>query len=188
MLTNHSADLVRVMGMALMNVIPVVATIFGAAYAVQPGYGVQMDKTIYLWIPVVGNIVAVIVIPFVGALSDRIGRRPADHRRRIGSRAARVRLSARDQHQERPARLSPVDPDVGRRLPGLQRGLSEFLSGAVPNPRPRIRHGDRPEHRHDVDRVLAGLVRTVAPPGSTNVPMTSARSPLASPSSRRSRR
>ena len=75
-LTNHSPDLLRVMGMALMNVIPVVATIFGAAYAVQPGYGVQMDRSVYLWIPVVGNIVAVIVIPFVGALSDRIGRRP----------------------------------------------------------------------------------------------------------------
>ncbi len=75
-LTNHGPDLLRVMGMALMNVIPVVATIFGAAYAVQPGYGVQMDKSVYLWIPVVGNIVAVIVIPFVGALSDRIGRRP----------------------------------------------------------------------------------------------------------------
>src|ERR1700733_7700319 len=55
-LTNHSPDLLRVMCMALMNVIPVVATIFGAAYAVQPGYGVQMDKSVYLWIPVVGNI------------------------------------------------------------------------------------------------------------------------------------
>jgi transposase len=75
-LTSHSPDLLRVMGMAFMNVIPVVATSFGAAYAVQPGYGVQMDKTVYLWIPVVGNIVAVIVIPFVGSLSDRIGRRP----------------------------------------------------------------------------------------------------------------
>jgi MFS family permease len=75
-LTHHWRDLIRVMCMALMNVIPVVATIFGAAYAVQPGYGVQMDRTVYLWIPVVGNIVAVIVIPFVGALSDRIGRRP----------------------------------------------------------------------------------------------------------------
>ena len=62
-LTNHGADLLRVMGMALMNVIPVVATIFGAAYAVQPGYGVQMDRSVYLWNPVVGNIVAVIVIP-----------------------------------------------------------------------------------------------------------------------------
>jgi MFS family permease len=30
---------------------------------------------VYLWIPVVGNIVAVLVIPYVGNLSDRIGRR-----------------------------------------------------------------------------------------------------------------
>ena len=65
-----------VMCMALMNVIPVVATIFGAAYAVQPAYGIGFAKSVYLWIPVVGNIVAVCVIPFVGNLSDRIGRRP----------------------------------------------------------------------------------------------------------------
>jgi MFS family permease len=75
-LTNHWPDMLRVVCMALMNVIPVVATIFGAAYAVQPGYGVGMDKTIYLWIPVIGNVVAVLVIPLVGDLSDRIGRRP----------------------------------------------------------------------------------------------------------------
>jgi MFS family permease len=74
--TNHGPDMLRVICMALMNVIPVVATIFGAAYAVQPGYGVGFDRSVYLWIPVVGNIVAVMVIPFVGDLSDRIGRRP----------------------------------------------------------------------------------------------------------------
>ena len=74
-LTNHWPDMLRVVCMSLMNVIPVVATIFGAAYAVQPAYGVGMDRTIYLWIPVIGNIVAIIVIPFVGNLSDRIGRR-----------------------------------------------------------------------------------------------------------------
>ncbi|MDG9886166.1 MHS family MFS transporter [Pseudomonas putida CSV86] len=65
-----------VFGVSLMNVIPVVTTIFGAAYAVQPAYGIGFDKSVYLWIPVVGNIVAVLVIPFVGNLSDRIGRRP----------------------------------------------------------------------------------------------------------------
>lgn len=69
-------DMLRVICMALMNVIPVVATIFGAAYAVQPGYGVGFAPGTYLWIPVVGNIVACLVIPYVGDLSDRIGRRP----------------------------------------------------------------------------------------------------------------
>src|SRR5438309_9889381 len=70
------ADMLRVICMALMNVIPVVTTIFGAAYAVQPGYGIGFEKDVYLWIPVLGNIVAVVVIPFVGNLADKIGRRP----------------------------------------------------------------------------------------------------------------
>ena len=70
------ADMLRVVCMALMNVIPVVTSIFGAAYAVQPGYGIGFDKDVYLWIPVLGNILAVFVIPIVGNLSDRIGRKP----------------------------------------------------------------------------------------------------------------
>jgi MFS family permease len=70
------ADMLRVVCMALMNVIPVVATIFGGAYAVQAAYGIGFQKDVYLWIPVLGNILAVLVIPFVGNLSDRIGRRP----------------------------------------------------------------------------------------------------------------
>lgn len=67
--------MLRVVLCSLMNVIPVVATIFGAAYAVQPSYGIGFSKSLYLWIPVIGNIVAVLVIPYVGDLSDRIGRR-----------------------------------------------------------------------------------------------------------------
>jgi MFS family permease len=69
-------DMLRVVCMALMNVIPVVATIFGGAYAVQAAYKVGFAPGVYLWIPVLGNILAVLVIPFVGDLSDRIGRRP----------------------------------------------------------------------------------------------------------------
>jgi MFS family permease len=70
------ADMLRVVCMALMNVIPVIATIFGGAYAVQAAYGIGFRPDVYLWIPVLGNILAVIVIPFVGNLSDKIGRRP----------------------------------------------------------------------------------------------------------------
>ena len=70
------ADMLRVVCMALMNVIPTVATVFGAAYAVQKPYGIGFAPDVYLWIPVVGNVVAVVVIPFVGNLSDRNGRRP----------------------------------------------------------------------------------------------------------------
>jgi MFS family permease len=69
-------DMLRVVCMALMNVIPVVATIFGGAYAVQAAYGIRFSPAVYLWIPVLGNILAVLVIPFVGDLSDKIGRKP----------------------------------------------------------------------------------------------------------------
>jgi MFS family permease len=69
-------DMLRVASMSLMNVIPVVATIFGAAYAVQPAYGIGFEPSVYLWIPVLGNVLAVVLIPYVGRLSDRIGRRP----------------------------------------------------------------------------------------------------------------
>jgi MFS family permease len=74
--TNSWRDMIRVVCAALMNVIPVVATVFGAAYAVQPAYGIGFQKDIYLWIPVLGNILAVLVIPMVGNLSDRVGRKP----------------------------------------------------------------------------------------------------------------
>ena len=74
--TDSWRDMIRVVCMALMNVIPVVATVFGAAYAVQAAYGIGFQKDVYLWIPVLGNILAVLVIPFVGNLSDRIGRKP----------------------------------------------------------------------------------------------------------------
>src|SRR4029077_12277579 len=67
-------DILRVLCMALTAVIAMVAATFGAAYAVQPAYGIGFPASVYLWIPVLGNICAVILIPYVGNLSDRIGR------------------------------------------------------------------------------------------------------------------
>jgi MFS family permease len=70
------SDMLRVICMALMNAIPTAVTVFGATFATAAGYGVGLTSTNYLWISVVGNVVAVILIPFVGNLTDRIGRRP----------------------------------------------------------------------------------------------------------------
>ena len=75
-LRNSWDDVLRVVCMALTAVIALLATVFGAAYAVQPAYGIGFPAGVFLWIPVLGNICSVILIPFVGNLSDRIGRRP----------------------------------------------------------------------------------------------------------------
>src|SRR4051794_4632022 len=69
-------DMLRVIGMALMNAVPLATTVFGATYATSDAYGVGMSKTSYLWISIVGNGVAILLIPYVGNLADRIGRRP----------------------------------------------------------------------------------------------------------------
>jgi MFS family permease len=73
----NGSDMLRVICMALMNAVPTAATVFGATYATNVDeYGIGFSTTTYLWISVVGNLVAVLLIPFIGNLSDRIGRRP----------------------------------------------------------------------------------------------------------------
>jgi len=72
----NGSDMLRVICMALMNAIPTAVTVFGATYATAAGYGIGLTTTNYLWISVSGNIVAVILIPFIGNLTDKIGRRP----------------------------------------------------------------------------------------------------------------
>ena len=73
---DNGLDMFRVMLMALMNVIPTTVTAFGATFATNAAYGVGLTATNYLWISVSGNLVAVLLIPFVGNLSDKIGRKP----------------------------------------------------------------------------------------------------------------
>ncbi|WP_243795223.1 MFS transporter [Saccharopolyspora gloriosae] len=75
-LRDSGMDVLRAACMTLVNVIGVVVSVFGAAYATQPGYGIEMDTSIYLWIPVVANLVALAFIPWFANLSDRFGRRP----------------------------------------------------------------------------------------------------------------
>jgi MFS family permease len=98
----NGADMLRVICMALMNAVPTAATVFGAAYATNTEeYGIGFSTTMYLWISVSGNIVAVLLIPFVGSLSDRIGRRPCIIVGALGSTALSYGyLYAISQHSE----------------------------------------------------------------------------------------
>jgi MFS family permease len=75
-ITQSWRDVLRVICMALSAVLAIVASVFGATYAVQPAYGIGFPSGVFMWIPVLGNLCAVVLIPFGGKLSDRIGRRP----------------------------------------------------------------------------------------------------------------
>ena len=139
--------MLRVVCMALMNVIPVVATIFGAAYAVQAAYGIGFQKDVYLWIPVLGNILAVLVIPFVGNLSDRIGRRPPIIVGALGSGLLSFGYLYAISIHNVPLAIVMSLLMWGVRLPGLQRDLPELLSGAFPDADTGVGDGDLAECR-----------------------------------------
>jgi MFS family permease len=171
-LANHWPDMLRVVCMALMNVIPVVATIFGAAYAVQPGYGVGMDKSVYLWIPVIGNIVAVVVIPFVGDLSDRIGRRPPMI---VGSLAAG--LLAFGYLYAISIRSVPLAFLLSILMWGVvYQGYNAVFPSFYPELFPTRSRVSGMAIAQNIGTMLTALLpalfATVAPPGSSNVPLT----------------
>ena len=170
------SDMLRVICMALMNVIPVVATIFGAAYAVQPAYGIGFDKSVYLWIPVIGNIVAVLVIPLVGNLSDKIGRRPPIIVGALGSGLLSFgylyAISIKDV---------PLAIGLSILMWGIvYQGYNAVFPSYYPELfRSRFRVSAMAISQNigtTITALLPALFAAVAPPGSTNVPFTVGRS------------
>ena len=82
----------------------------------------------------------------------------ADDCRRDTLRPSFIRVSIRHQHQECAARHHDVAADVGRRLSGVQRGVPELLSGAVPDAHARLRDGDFAEHRYGGDSAVTRIL------------------------------
>ena len=165
-------DMIRVICMALMNVIPVVATIFGAAYAVQPAYGIGFSKDVYLWIPVLGNMLAVLVIPIVGNLSDKVGRKPPII---VGSLCSGLLafgyLYAISIHNV------PLAIFMSLLMWGVvYQGYNAIFPSFYPELFPtRTRVSAMAISQNigtTITALLPALFATVAPPGSTNVPVT----------------
>ena len=169
---NTWPDMIRVVCMALMNTIPVVTTVFGAAYAVQAAYGIGFHKDVYLWIPVLGNIVACAVIPFVGTLSDRIGRRPPIIVGALGSGIlAFGYLYAISIHSVPLAILFSILM-WGIVYQGYNAIFPSFYPELFPT-RTRVTSMAISQNTGTtITALLPALFATVAPPGATNIPLT----------------
>jgi MFS family permease len=165
-------DMLRVVCMALMNVIPVVATIFGAAYAVQPAYGIGFAKEVYLWIPVVGNILAVLVIPLVGSLSDRIGRRPPIIIGALGSGLLAFGYLYAISIKNVPLAIAMSLLMWGIVYQGYNAVFPSFYPELFPT-RTRVTAMAIAQNiGTTITALLPALFAAVAPPGSTSIPLT----------------
>lgn len=164
-------DMIRVILMALMNVIPVVATIFGAAYAVQAAYGIGFHKDVYLWIPVLGNIVACVVIPYIGNLSDKIGRRPPMIVGALGSGLLAFGYLYAISIHSVPLAIVMSLLMWGVVYQGYNAVFPSFYPELFPT-RTRVSSMAISQNLGTaVTALLPALFATVAPPGSQNVPL-----------------
>ena len=165
-------DMIRVICMALMNTIPVVTTVFGAAYAVQAAYGIGFHKDVFLWIPVLGNVIACVVIPMVGNLTDRIGRRIPIIFGALGAGLLSFGyLYAISIHSVSLAIVMSLLM-WGIVYQGYNATFPSFFPELFPT---RTRVSSMAISQNigtTITAMLPALFATVAPPGSANIPMT----------------
>ncbi|MEU4654737.1 MFS transporter [Streptomyces sp. NPDC023723] len=74
LMREHWADVLRVVGGALIASVSTIFTVWALAYATSDSVG--MSRTAMLWVGALANVVALAAIPLWATLSDRIGRRP----------------------------------------------------------------------------------------------------------------
>ncbi|MFF4029338.1 MFS transporter [Streptomyces sviceus] len=74
LLREHWADVLRVIGGAMIASVSTIFTVWALAYATSDAVG--MSRSSMLWVGALANLVALAAIPLWATLSDRVGRRP----------------------------------------------------------------------------------------------------------------
>ena len=76
LLRDHWRAVLRVVFAAFVAMVNTLYTVFALAFATKDDYGVGFSSTFMLWVAIISNLVAIVVIPFWGSVSDRVGRKP----------------------------------------------------------------------------------------------------------------
>jgi MFS family permease len=69
----HWADVLRVIAAALVASVSTIVTVWALSFAVNT---VRLDRPAMLWVGVSANVVALLAIPLLAGLADRVGRKP----------------------------------------------------------------------------------------------------------------
>ncbi len=72
----HRGAVLRVFLAAFIAMVNTMFQVFALNFATSDDYGIGFSGTFMLWLAIVANVVAIVVIPFWAVLSDRVGRKP----------------------------------------------------------------------------------------------------------------
>ena len=75
-LRHDLSSVVRVFFAAFVAMINTTFAVFALAFATSPTYGINISKTVMLWLGITANLIALVTLPLWARLSDRIGRKP----------------------------------------------------------------------------------------------------------------
>lgn len=73
---DYRKPLIRVFFAALISSIGSTFAVFALSYATSKTYGIGISVTLMLWVAIIANIIATLIIPVYATISDRIGRKP----------------------------------------------------------------------------------------------------------------
>ena len=168
----HWRDMLKVVFMSLNNIVPVTITVFGAAYATQAAYGINIPKDSFLWVTLLSNIVAIAVTPLMGMASDKFGRRPVAIIGVVGSGAmCYLFLNAISQHDLIHAIIYAV---IGWGI--IYQGFNAIFPTYYPELFPadvRVTAVAVPSNIGiPTSAFMASVFVWICPPGAENIPLT----------------